>query len=224
MKITNRGIVFFLLLSVIQLHGTALIPIDSADFGDLALSVAWLQSGGTTYLAVGGQNSAKEVIVYSFDGATLTPITTADFGLGVRSVAWLQSGGVDYLAVGGDNGANDVIVYRLCQDPVANNDMVIISPDTTVIDVLANDMVECASLVDVLITNPANGTAQVNQADGTITYTPDENFLGIDSFTYEICDESNQCSQATVDIGVVVIPTDLLSRAIQDKYFKFCFD
>ena len=34
----------------------------------------------------------------------------------------------------------------------------------------------------------ANGGAVVNNADGTLTYTPALNFTGVDSFTYTVTD------------------------------------
>jgi hypothetical protein len=48
---------------------------------------------------------------------------------------------------------------------------------------------------------PANGTV-VNNADGTITYTPDPDYNGPDSFDYLICDKDGACDTATVTIDV----------------------
>ena len=38
--------------------------------------------------------------------------------------------------------------------------------------------------------------------DGSIDYTPDPDFFGSDSFTYEVCDFAGDCDTATVDITV----------------------
>ena len=51
------------------------------------------------------------------------------------------------------------------------------------------------------VTDTANGSVQLN-ADGTFTYTPDANFLGSDSFTYEIDDGNGGTDQATASITV----------------------
>ena len=53
------------------------------------------------------------------------------------------------------------------------------------------------------VSDPANGTA-VDNGDGTITYTPDADFFGTDSFTYEVCDNGTPslCDTATVTITV----------------------
>lgn len=53
----------------------------------------------------------------------------------------------------------------------------------------------------VPIASPTNGAVILN-ANGTYTYTPNANFIGSDQFTYEVCDPSNACDQATVFIVV----------------------
>ena len=50
--------------------------------------------------------------------------------------------------------------------------------------------------------NVTNGTLVFN-ADGTYTYTPNTDYLGSDSFTYEMCDFTALCDSATVFIQVV---------------------
>ncbi|MEM1149129.1 MAG: Ig-like domain-containing protein [Pseudomonadota bacterium] len=51
------------------------------------------------------------------------------------------------------------------------------------------------------ITDVSNGTLVLNP-DGTFTYTPDANFIGTDSFVYEIADPSGLTAQATVTITI----------------------
>ena len=52
-----------------------------------------------------------------------------------------------------------------------------------------------------IVSNSANGTL-VNNGDGTVTYTPDPDYNGPDSFTYTVQDDGGTTSNvATVDIG-----------------------
>lgn len=66
------------------------------------------------------------------------------------------------------------------------------------------------------VSKPGHGTA-INNGDGSITYTPDSGFSGVDSFTYTLTNAAQQTSTATVRINVqsrVVaqgVPTTLLN-------------
>lgn len=75
-----------------------------------------------------------------------------------------------------------------------------------VLDVLANDFINTGELlVETLeiLEGPENGSLDQN-ADGTLTYTPGSNFSGADSFTYEICENTDRqfCDQALVSLTV----------------------
>ncbi|EPE5297306.1 tandem-95 repeat protein [Vibrio parahaemolyticus] len=61
----------------------------------------------------------------------------------------------------------------------------VVEDTPTIIKVLGNDTFEDDGKVVSLDTNngPANGTVSVNP-DGSVTYTPNDNYHGIDSFTY----------------------------------------
>ena len=94
-----------------------------------------------------------------------------------------------------------IVVHRTAVAvPVAVNDM-----DTTpvntpiVIDVLRNDTPH--GITPHVTTTPANGTAVVN-LDNTVTYTPNTNFVGTDTFLYELCNIDGVCVTATVTIRV----------------------
>ncbi|MDC7998777.1 Ig-like domain-containing protein, partial [Gilvibacter sediminis] len=58
-----------------------------------------------------------------------------------------------------------------------------------------------------LVTGPSNGTLVLN-ADGTYTYTPDTDFVGEDTFEYQVCDAGNPvaCDTAIVTIEVIDDP------------------
>jgi VCBS repeat-containing protein len=55
-----------------------------------------------------------------------------------------------------------------------------------------------------LVSGPANGSLTLN-ADGTFTYTPNANFNGTDSFTYQAADGKGGADTATVTIDVVAV-------------------
>ncbi len=71
-------------------------------------------------------------------------------------------------------------------------------------NVLLNDTDPNGDPLTVNISNvvgPSHGTLVIN-SDGSYTYTPDLDFAGPDSFTYEICDGNGGCDVATVRLAV----------------------
>jgi len=57
----------------------------------------------------------------------------------------------------------------------------------------------------IILSPPTNGTAVVDPVTGEVTYTPDPNFNGNDSYLYQICDltmPSPNCETATNFISV----------------------
>lgn len=100
----------------------------------------------------------------------------------------------------------------------ANDDKAITDQNRpVVINVLLNDFVNPGELdaeTLTIIEQPQQGTVKIN-SDGSITYTPDVNFSGEDTFVYEICDHSDRrfCDQAKVTITVRPILLDLAKTA-----------
>jgi hypothetical protein len=97
--------------------------------------------------------------------------------------------------------------------PVAVDDSAVTDPSTPVtISVLDDDSDPDGHDFDITtVTNPSNGTVTVN-ADGTVTYTPNPGFVGVDTFTYTICEldgvspsgipATGLCDTATVTVTV----------------------
>ncbi|MEZ5813825.1 MAG: Ig-like domain-containing protein [Alphaproteobacteria bacterium] len=88
-------------------------------------------------------------------------------------------------------------------DPVANDDSATGAEDTAlVIDVLANDNDPDGDILSIdSVTNGANGSVVINP-NGTVSYTPNANFNGSDSFTYTVDDGNGGQKTATVDVTV----------------------
>jgi gliding motility-associated-like protein/uncharacterized repeat protein (TIGR01451 family) len=67
------------------------------------------------------------------------------------------------------------------------------------------------------VSGPTNGSVTINP-DGSFTYIPNSNFNGVDSFTYEVCDDvvPQQCTIAAVTISVN--PVNDPPTALDDDY------
>lgn len=96
-------------------------------------------------------------------------------------------------------------------DPVisAADDLAVTNQNRSVnVAVLVNDEIEVGSLdpstLSVTI-SPLHGTTVIN-ADGTLTYTPSENYFGQDEFTYQICDGADQVLCGTAIVRITVRP------------------
>ena len=96
-----------------------------------------------------------------------------------------------------------VVVAPVEDIPVAVADRTTTAPGNGVhIDVTANDRdAESGHLVVVAVSTPANGSAVVNTS-GTVTYTPAPGFVGVDSFSYEVCDPAGSCATGVVEVTV----------------------
>lgn len=96
------------------------------------------------------------------------------------------------------------------------DDILAVSEDMHIdIDVRANDN-DLPSAGTMTTTAPSNGTATINDgetpndpSDDTISYMPNPDFFGTDSFTYKLCDNFGNCSTATVTVMVNAAGVDL---------------
>ncbi|HCG9727124.1 TPA: tandem-95 repeat protein, partial [Vibrio parahaemolyticus] len=81
----------------------------------------------------------------------------------------------------------------------------VVEDTPTIINVLGNDTFEGDDQVVSLDTNngPANGTVSVNP-DGSVTYTPNDNYHGTDSFTY-IVTSGGVSESTTVSVDVTPV-------------------
>ena len=105
---------------------------------------------------------------------------------------------------GDDATANvEVLVIVVNAPPEAADDTAETDEDTpVVIDVLDNDTDPDGDALAVTgVSAPAHGTAAPTP-DGAVTYTPDPDFHGSDSFTYTVGDGSGLTDQATVTVTV----------------------
>ena len=105
--------------------------------------------------------------------------------------------------------------------PVANPDSVTTPEDTEVTsDVLSND----GNLDDGIYTltiseTPENGkvtNTEINGEQGNITYNPDNDYYGLDSLVYQVCDLNNDCDEAKMIIDIQAV-NDYQPVAVDDS-------
>ena len=151
-------------------------------------------------------------------------IVNADYSVTYTPSAWfIGTDFFDYMITDID-GDYDIATVTITVNPVVNNipEAHDDSRGTSInipvnIDVLINDTgLEDGGLVLSITNNPTNGIFLVNTGN-TITYTPNNGFLGIDNFDYQVCDADNDCSSATVTINVK--ENNSIPIAIDDRFY-----
>ena len=164
----------------------------------------------------------------SAHGAPLNPASVAVIGAPAHGTTSVNTttGAITYIPTVGYSGP-DSFTYQVCDSstPTAvcatatvtvdvTPDQVVATPDSgstapgnpVTINVKSNDSSQAGRRLGSprILVGPTKGTAVVN-ADGTITYTPTAGTSGVDSLSYQICDNSTpaECADSTVTINVV---------------------
>ncbi|MEM6759209.1 MAG: Hint domain-containing protein [Pseudomonadota bacterium] len=111
----------------------------------------------------------------------------------------------------------ETILFDENGTPIANDDDVTVAEDGAVtFDPTVNDTDPDGDPLEVdSFTQPSNGTVEENP-DGTLTYTPDTDYFGDDSFTVTITDPDGETSTSTVN--VTVEPVNDLPVAVDDVF------
>ena len=164
-------------------------PFDTSDFHVYRLSID--EAGAHLYI----DGVYQESVPY---GAPLPDpeiwgYAHAMFGDGQ---GWLDGINSDTIIRSFEYGCTPENLPPIAVDDVADGSGVI------EIDVLANDSdPDGDAIVVVEVTEPSNGTV-VYDPTGLVTYTPDPDYEGPDSFTYTIVDGNGGVSTATVTVEV----------------------
>lgn|GEM_PF-2671951 len=147
------------------------------------------------------QPSRGRAVVQS-NGRVITYTPSKDFN-GTDAFAYTASDGV----LEGNLATVEIVVSPVNDGPVAAPDFRETFVDTaiTVIPLNNDKDIDGDPLSIVEITPPTNGTAVLND-DGTITYTANAAFLGVDRFTYRITDSQIETAETIISITVVELP------------------
>ncbi|GGG57284.1 hypothetical protein GCM10011414_28910 [Croceivirga lutea] len=102
----------------------------------------------------------------------------------------------------------------VCMTQAANlvDDFVSVDEDASVIVPIFDNDSDLPDSGSLTITEPLNGNVQVdnngtpnNPFDDVVTYIPDPDFNGTDSFDYTLCNQFGDCSTATVTVDIIPV-------------------
>ncbi len=178
-------------------YEVTVIP-DSNFFGKIYLA------DGTTEVTTGFYSLAQ------IQGMQFSTLTNENGGPSFFSYRVQDSGGTG-------NGGSDLLTESIQITVTPQNDAPTVIGESFVAvegipftselglnDLLLNDSDvegDTLSVNTTPVSGPANGTLVLN-ADGTFTYTPNNNFNGTDSFVYEVLDGNGGTAQATATFTV----------------------
>ncbi|WGD34900.1 Ig-like domain-containing protein [Olleya sp. YS] len=232
----------------ISSDGTNFTTIDNISFSDAEQNYSYDVSsviGGSTYIRFLGSGSIGEErsnylyfdnvnldlalgggfyenLIVSLDDATIPS------GMTKTSASTIA---VSFNNIGQRDCNNNFGLY-MCGpncNPVAQDDFAtVIQGESVSIDVLDNDTdgddnIDSSSLV--ITTQPMDGSVSIDSS-GNIIYSPNGNFFGTDTFSYEICDTTLPiplCDTATVTIDVDENYIDPCIQAVQEQVYYVPF-
>jgi hypothetical protein len=143
-------------------------------------------------LVTGVTQGAHGTVVNNNDG-TVTYTPDADY-----------NGSDSYIyTVTSPTGVIETATVMVTINPMVDiaNDVAVTDEDAAVTtDLLANDNFEGSPVVSA-VTQGAHGTV-VNNNDGTVTYTPDADYNGSDSYTYTVTSPAGVTETATVNVTI----------------------
>ena len=206
---------------------------DDVDVGIAQLSVNLVfgedvqVNGGNIELVKLADNSVVETLALLGDSVTRESRSiTAQFARNleqneVYSIV-IRSGDISDEAGNGWQGlTGTALTFTAANEPPGSNDdsATVDEDGEVIIAVLANDE-DLSDGVDVssvsVVMQPLHGAVAVSSITGDITYTPNENYNGEDSFTYEVSDTQGSVS-APAMVSIAINPVNDLPVAANDN-------
>ncbi|WP_077337870.1 Ig-like domain-containing protein [Pseudocolwellia agarivorans] len=205
-------------------QNTAMLDAISIDWSPIEITgISATRSEDKITVNWQGGSSLNRYNVYSATEANLTPTSVLSLSNGSQQLAintnqtdiavidetsnyYVLITGINEQGESGQSAPFQVAATKVAvnQPPQAVTDNVIIDEDNVLsTNVLDNDIDPENSLLtlDSIITPPVNGQLTFDNA-GNISYQPNKDFFGQDSFTYQILDDENNSAQANVLITI----------------------
>jgi hypothetical protein len=154
-----------------------------------------LNAGGTKDLVTSKTNGAHGTVAITNAGADVSYTPNANY---------CGADAFTYTVAGGDTANVAVTITCVDDNPVAVDDSKTIAEDSgaAAIDVLANDTdVDGGAKTVGAKTNGSHGSVAMGSGGADVSYTPDADYCGEDSFTYSL----NGGSTATVAVTVTCV-------------------
>ncbi|MGH7990138.1 MAG: cadherin-like domain-containing protein, partial [Limisphaerales bacterium] len=170
----------------------------------VAVTYTNVGSQSTTAFSISGESNTNAAVEMMTPSASFSDLQVFTNGVLVDDNVYRTNGQVIKVLVG-TSVSNVVINYTL--QPTAQGDSYVAQSGVPLMvsapGVLTNDTAGVGGgiLTAALVSGPTKGTLVFN-ADGSFTYTPTNNFTGVDDFTYEAINNSLTSSVATVVISV----------------------
>ena len=137
-------------------------------------------------------------------GNQLQPVVTSTTSV-VRYVATINKAGNSIDLPG-------FTVVCLQQAATLADDLITLDEDTSIVAPIYDNDSDLPTIGTLTATNPANGSVNINNngtpndpTDDILTYTPNPDYNGPDSFDYTVCNTTGDCSTATVTVDVLPI-------------------
>lgn len=177
-------------------------PVNCSGFAPVTCTFTGVPAGGSGSFTVTGDIAPA---------AAGTTIAHGDYS--ISATGFPTVGGPTVLTVVPANSAPVAV------DDTYSTHMSVVLNGTTV---FANDSdADNDTLTGIKVTDPAHASAfSFNPTTGQFSYTPENGFQGVDSFTYMVNDGSVNSNIATVTINVTPLRAVLKSLALYDGWVK----
>lgn len=109
-----------------------------------------------------------------------------------------------------DSETITITVYDFNQIPTADDQNVLTDEDVALDITLTGSDPDGDALIFNVLTMPTNG--ELSGTFPNLTYTPNANFYGEDSFIFEVCDPESLCDTGTISITVVPVNDDPIAE------------
>jgi VCBS repeat-containing protein len=199
---------------------------DPVTAGDDTATVAE-DSGATPINILANDSTSPDVgepmtVILVTQGANGTVAITGG-GTGLTYTPALNFSGIDTFTytINDGNGSTDtatvtITVTAVNDPPVATPQGVTLDEDTSTAIVLTATDIEANPLTYAIVTQPTNGT--LTAVDGNnVTYTPNPNYSGPDSFTFRANDGLSDSNESTVTITVTPLNDPPVANAGIDQ-------
>lgn len=118
----------------------------------------------------------------------------------------------------GDSGSSPAEEPDQTITPLAVDDQVVTMVNYTraFINLTIND--KYASQASIKLTASSQSGGQLDLISGVVHYTPPTDFVGMDTFSYQLCTDSNFCSSAQVEVDVLPALSFTLPQEVSNYY------